>query len=59
MDKRGRGIGNGSRALISLAQASIPAAWKVHKIIPIFKSGDKTSVKNYRPIALMYYFYGV
>ena len=27
--------------------------WKIHKIIPVFKSGDPTQVKNYRPISLL------
>ena len=27
--------------------------WKMHKIIAVHKSGDKTSVKNYRPISLL------
>ena len=37
----------------SYQQAYIPLEWKTHKISPIFKSGDKTSVSNYRPIALL------
>ena len=28
--------------------------WKIHKIIPVFKSGDPTQVKNYRPISLLW-----
>ena len=36
-----------------ISQAYIPQEWKTHYITPIFKSGDKASVKNYRPISLL------
>ena len=31
----------------------IPSSWRIHKIVPIFKSGDASLVKNYRPISLL------
>ena len=31
----------------------LPSDWKVHKIVSIFKCGDPTSFKNYRPISLL------
>ncbi len=31
----------------------IPCEWKLHCIVPVFKSGDKSSIKNYRPISLL------
>ena len=34
---------------------SIPAEWHLHCIIPIFKSGDKFLIQNYRPISLLWY----
>ena len=36
-----------------LQQHNIPSEWKLHSITPIYKSGDKTSIKNYRPISLL------
>ena len=38
---------------ICMKFAKIPAQWKDHHIIPIYKSGDKTLVNNYRPISLL------
>jgi len=31
--------------------ACIPAAWKVSRIVPVHKKGDKKNVANYRPIS--------
>jgi len=39
--------------IASLRSGNIPNEWKIHKIIPIYKSSDKTSVKNYYPISLL------
>jgi hypothetical protein len=36
---------------MSLRDKIFPADWKLSHIIPIFKSGDKSSVSNYRPVA--------
>lgn len=36
----------------SLDQATLPLDWKVGKVVPIHKSGDKHSALNYRPISL-------
>ncbi len=47
------GIGQGSLFTMSLKSSRIPSEWKKHRIVPIFKSGDKTSVRNYRPISLL------
>ena len=38
---------------LCLGQSYIPPEWKIHCVTPIFKSGDKVSVKNYRPISLL------
>ena len=37
----------------SLKTGIFPIKWKIAKIVPIFKSGDKTNVKNYRPISIL------
>ena len=36
-----------------IQQSYLPLEWRTHKIVPIFKSGDRGSVKNYRPISLL------
>ena len=36
-----------------LRYSYLPRDWKIHKIIPVFKSGDPTQVKNYQPISLL------
>ena len=38
---------------LSLQNSCIPEEWKLHKICPIPKAGDLTSVSNYRPITLL------
>ena len=36
----------------SISTSIIPCDWRTHCIVPIYKSGDKSSVSNYRPISL-------
>ena len=38
---------------LSFSQSYLPLEWRTHLIKPIFKSGVKNSVKNYRPISLL------
>ena len=38
---------------LSLSQGCFPHELKVSKIIPLYKSGDKTLFNNYRPISLL------
>jgi len=38
---------------MTLKYGYLPREWKIHKIVPVFKSGDRTQVKNYRPISLL------
>ncbi|XP_072051878.1 uncharacterized protein [Amphiura filiformis] len=37
---------------LSISTGVTPSAWKLSRVIPIFKSGDRHSVTNYRPISL-------
>ena len=36
-----------------IANSTLPAEWQTHTIKPIFKSGDRSAVNNYRPISLL------
>lgn len=36
----------------SLDQSTLPLQWKIGKVVPIYKSGNKCSPTNYRPISL-------
>ena len=38
---------------LSLSKHTLPEEWRIHLITPIFKSGDKSEVNNYRPISLL------
>ena len=38
---------------LSLSQQVIPNEWKFYSITPVHKSGDRSMVKNYRPISLL------
>jgi len=35
----------------SLEEGVFPSIWKISSVTPVFKKGDKSNVKNYRPIA--------
>lgn len=37
----------------SLSEGLFPQIWKYSLVRPIYKSGDKSNIKNYRPIALI------
>jgi len=36
---------------IIITTGSIPKAWKIAKILPVFKKGDRSKIENYRPIS--------
>jgi Reverse transcriptase (RNA-dependent DNA polymerase) len=38
---------------LSISSSSFPSLWKIAKIIPIFKSGDRSHILNYRPISIL------
>ena len=39
--------------VLSISQHYLPKEWRFHLITPIYKSGNKSSVKNFRPISLL------
>ena len=38
---------------ISIFSGHFPAPFKIARVVPIFKSGDKNNVNNYRPISIL------
>ena len=38
---------------MSIQQACMPKDWATHIIVPVYKSGEKNLIKNYRPISLL------
>ena len=38
---------------LSLSTSTFPTEWKEAKVTPLFKSGNRTSVENYRPISIL------
>jgi hypothetical protein len=38
---------------ISLNTGTLPTAWRSANVVPIYKSGDKQLIKNYRPVSLL------
>ena len=41
---------------LSISQGHFPSELKLAKVIPIYKSGDKQIIENYRPIAVLPFF---
>ena len=37
----------------SLSKAIFPDEWKVAKVVPLYKGGDRENVSNYRPVSLL------
>ena len=38
---------------MSISYSQLPFEWKIHQIIPVYKTGDRFQVNNYHPILLL------
>ena len=38
---------------LSLTSGVVPSAWKLSRVSPIFKDGDRLDTNNYRPISVI------
>lgn len=38
---------------LSLRTGKFPSKWKVARVTPVFKSGNRSDIKNYRPISIL------
>ena len=38
---------------LSIIQGKVPDKIKIARVVPVFKSGDKTLINNYRPISIL------
>ena len=38
---------------MSITQAVVPKNWKCARVIPLFNSGEKGEMDNYRPISIL------
>jgi hypothetical protein len=38
---------------LSLCTGTLPEIWRCANVVPIYKSGDRQSIKNYRPVSLL------
>ena len=39
--------------MLSISRHYVPEDWRLHLVIPIHKAGDRSSVRNYRPVSLL------
>ena len=39
--------------ILCLSKSNLPEEWRSHYITPVYKSGDRSVVSNYRPVSLL------